>query len=60
MDGILDPSGSVVKNLAAVQEPQETWVQSLGREYSLEGKMATQSSTLAWRLSWTEEFLAED
>ena len=26
------PSGSVVKNPSAMQEPQETWVQSLGQE----------------------------
>ena len=55
MDGILVPSSSVVKNLAALQEPQETWVQSLGREDSLEEKMATHSSTLAWRRPWAEE-----
>ena len=31
------------------------WVSSLGREDSLEKKMATQSSILAWRLPWSEE-----
>ena len=36
-----------VKNLPAVQE---TWVPSLGQEDSLEKEMATQSSTLAWRI----------
>ena len=30
------PGGAVVKNLPAVQEPQETHVQSLGREDPLE------------------------
>ena len=30
------PSGSVVKNLPAVQEPQEMQVQSLGQEAPLE------------------------
>ena len=35
---------------------QETWVQSLGREDPLEKEMATHSSTLAWRIAWTEEF----
>ena len=34
---------------------QETWVQSLGQEDPLENEMATHSSTLAWKLSWTEE-----
>ena len=35
-----------VKNLPAVQETQETWVQSLGREDPLEEGMATHSSIL--------------
>ena len=34
---------------------RETWVQSLGREDSLEKEMATHSSILAWRIPWTEE-----
>ena len=34
---------------------QETKVQSLGREDPLEKEMATHSSTLAWRISWTEK-----
>ena len=34
---------------------QETWVQSLGWEDSLEKGMATHSSILAWRIPWTEE-----
>ena len=48
------PSGSVVKNLPAMQETLETWVQSLGQEDSLEKEMATHSSILAWRIPWTE------
>ena len=44
------PGGSVVKNPPAIQELQETWVQSLGREDALEEGMATHSSILAWRL----------
>ena len=31
------------------------WVQSLGREDPLEKEMATHSSTLAWKIAWTEE-----
>ena len=31
------------------------WVQSLGREDSLEEEMATHSSILAWEIPWTEE-----
>ena len=41
-----------VKNLPAVQE---TRVQSLDQEDSLEKEMATHSSILAWRITWTEE-----
>ena len=42
----------IVKNLPAMQE---TWVPSLGQEDPLEKGMATHSSTLAWRILWTEE-----
>ena len=41
-----------VKNLPAVQE---SWVWSLGWENPLEKQMATHSSILAWKISWTEE-----
>ena len=34
---------------------EETWVQSLGWEDALEKEMATHSSILAWKISWTEE-----
>ena len=34
---------------------QEAWVRSLGWEDPLEKKMATHSSILAWKISWTEE-----
>ena len=34
---------------------QETWVLSLGWEDPLEKDMATHSSILAWRISWTEK-----
>ena len=46
------PGSSVVKNLPAVQE---TWVRSLGQEDPLEEGMAPHSSTLAYRIPWTEE-----
>ena len=42
----------MVKNLPAMQE---TWVPSLRQEDPLEEEMATHSSILAWRTSWTEE-----
>jgi len=34
---------------------QETQVQSLGWEDPLEKEMATHSSILAWKISWTQE-----
>ena len=42
----------MVKCLLAMQETQ---VQSLGWEDPLEKEMATHSSTLAWKIPWTEE-----
>ena len=42
----------MIKNLPAMQETQ---VHSLGWEDSLEKRMATHSSILAWRIPWTEE-----
>ena len=42
----------MVKRLSTVRE---TWVQSLGREDPLEKEMAIHSSTLAWKIPWTEE-----
>ena len=49
------PSGSVVKNPPAMQEPQETQVQSLDGEDPLEEEMATCSSILAWEVIQREE-----
>ena len=42
----------MVKRLPTVLE---TWVRSLGQEDSLEKEMETHSSTLAWKIPWTEE-----
>ena len=42
----------MVKNLPSMQE---TRVQSLGREDTLEKETATHSSILAWKIPWTEE-----
>ena len=41
-----------VKNLLAMQETQ---LQFLGQEDPMEKEMATRSSILAWRISWTEK-----
>ena len=42
----------MVRHLSTMRE---TWVQSLGQEDPLEKDMATHSSTLAWKVTWTEE-----
>ena len=42
----------MVKHLPTMRE---TRVQSLGWEDTLEKEMATHSSTLAWKMSWTEK-----
>ena len=44
-----------VKNPPAMQETEETWVQSPGQEDCLEEEMATHSSILAWEIPWMEE-----
>ena len=41
-----------VKNLPTMHE---TWVRSLGWENLLEKEMATDSSSLAWKIPWMEE-----
>ena len=46
------PSGSMVKNLPAKEEMQ---VWSLGQQDPLEKEMATHSSSLAWKIPWTEK-----
>ena len=39
-----------------MQEVEDTWIRSLGLEDALEGsEMATHSSTLAWKIPWTEK-----
>ena len=42
----------MVKHLSTMQE---TWVPSLGREDPLEKEMVIHSSTIAWKIPWTEE-----
>ena len=44
-----------VKNLPAVQEMPEIWVQFLGQEDSLEKGMTAHFSIIAWRIPWKEE-----
>ena len=49
---IYDCVAQRVKRLPAMQE---TCVRSLGQEDPLEKEIATQSSTLAWKIPWTEK-----
>ena len=49
------PGGSGGKESACNAGDPGTWVQSLGREDTLEKRMATHSSILAWEIPWTEE-----
>ena len=42
----------MVKNLPAIQE---FWLRYLGQEDALEKGMATHSSILVWKITWTEE-----
>ena len=44
-----------MKNLAAMQETPEMWVQYLGWKDSLEEDAETHSSILAWKIPRTEE-----
>ena len=46
------PMAQMVKRLPAMQE---TWVRSLGQKDPLEKEMAIHSSTLAWKIPWTED-----
>ena len=45
----------MAQRVKRLPEMQETWVQSLGQEDPLEKEMATHSSTLAWKIPWTEK-----
>ena len=44
----------VAQTVKCLPTMRETWVQSLGWE-DLEKEMAAHSSTLAWKIPWTEE-----
>ena len=45
----------MAQTVKRVPAMRETRVQFLGREDPLEEEMATHSSTLAWKMPWTEE-----
>ena len=54
-DSLLLAPSLVAQRLQRLPAMRETWVQSLGWEYSLEEGMATHSSILAYKIPWTEE-----
>ena len=45
----------VAQSVNKLPAMQKTWIRLLGQEDSLKEKMATHSSTLAWRIPWTEK-----
>ena len=45
----------VAQTVKRLSTRQETQVQSLGREDPLEKEKAIHSSTIAWKIPWTEE-----
>ena len=55
MAGTFVLTSLVAQTVKRLSTMRETWVRSLGQEDSLEKEMATHSSTLAWKIPWTEE-----
>ena len=45
----------VAKNCLPMQDTEEMWLWSLGQEDPLEKEMAIHSSTIVWKIPWTEE-----
>ena len=52
---ILVRASQVAQMVKCLPTMWETQVRSLGWEESLEKEMATHSSTLSWKILWTEE-----
>ena len=50
-----DNESSMAQMVKHLSTMQETWVRSLGWEDPLEKEIAIHSSTLAWKIPWTEE-----
>ena len=56
LDIVMFQSASiVVHSISNLLAMRETWVLFLGQEDPLEKEMATNSSILNWRISWTKE-----
>ena len=51
----LQYSSLVTQTVKCLPTMREAGVQSLGREDPLEKEMTTHSSSLAWKIPWTEE-----
>ena len=45
----------VAQTVKCLPAMRESWVRFLGQEDPLEKEMAIHSSTLAWKIPWTEE-----
>ena len=45
----------VAQTVERLHAMRQTWVRFLGHEDPLEKEMAIHSSTLAWKIPWTEE-----
>ena len=45
----------MAQRLKRLPPMRETWVRSLGWEDPLEKEMAIDSSTIAWKIPWTED-----
>ena len=52
---ILTRASLVAQRVKRLLAMQETWVSSLGQEDPLKKEMAIHSSTLAWKITWTEK-----
>ena len=53
--GFFTRTSLVAQTVKCLPTVRETRVRSLGQEDLLEKEMATHSSTLAWKIPWTEE-----
>ena len=52
---MIAPTSLVAQTVKRLSTMRETRVRSLGREDPLEKEMAIHSSTIAWKIPWTEE-----
>ena len=55
LPNIVDWASLVAQRVKHLPAMQETCVRFLGQEDPLEKEMATHSSTLAWKIPWTEK-----